>query len=362
VEDDDTADGDTVHNEFSGSAGGDVIQAFNVTVNRYDQTEPARPKASEYLRSLVRAVDKAVDAAGGKPLVVTGTDAVTAVRYWARRAGGSYYRGKIAEIDLAEPSWREKAKLPPHRTLVLLLNARTLAEVSEFRGLRAWPEEVVFVVATPHELAQTEGVPVLRTSEVQARTATFALLPSELRYSQHPAKIAFPIALVATLIVVNVSQPLPGFVVFLLAMLAAGVFALIGYGVGHVVRGFFPPSGGQLSVSPDGIELRLASDFTTFRWNTIEFVAMVPQAGAHALLMKATGQDRLELNVEGVVGLCLVGVGGLHCDRPAVKASHEDVLRAVKLYWTGTVVDTRAALLAQDKQLGDRVWPGPHSA
>ncbi|GAA3433528.1 hypothetical protein [Kutzneria kofuensis] len=345
----------TVHNEVTGSVSGNVIQGRDMEVHIHAGPEPARPTVSEYLRSLARAIDKGVRAAGGKPLVVTGPDAVKAVRFWAGRAGGNYYRGRTAVIDLAKPAWRDDAKLAPHHILALLLNARTLDEVREFRRMRTWPGEILIVVAAPQELAETDGVRVLRTSEVQARTATFDLLPSELRYSLHPAKIAFPIAVVATLIVVNVSQPLPGFVVVILAVLTAVVSALGGYGVGHVVRGFFPPGGGQLVVSPDGVDLRTTTGFTRLSWSDIEFVAMVPRAGAWALLVKVT-------SAEEVVDLCLVGVGGLHCDRPALKSSRDDVLRAVKLYWPGPVVDTRAGLLAQDKQLGDRFWPGPRSA
>jgi hypothetical protein len=351
---DESTDGDTVNNEVSGSVHGHVIQGRDLEVHIHAAPEPPTPKVSEYLLALERAIGNAVE--GGKPLVVIGADAVRAVRFWAGRAGGGFYRDKAAVVDFARENWRDEANLLPHQLLVLLLNVRTLEQVREFRAMRTWPGQILVVVATPHEVVGFEGLRVLRTEEVQARTATFPLLPSELRYTLDPIKIAFPVALVTTLLTVYLTD-LPGLLVFLLAVLAAGIGALAGYGIGHVVRGMFPPDGGQLIISPDGIELT-----ELIPWRAVEFVAMVPRDGGHALLVKTTQTpDRLGLDIDGMAGLCLVGVRGLHCDSPATTEHRTKVLNAVKLYWPGPVLDTRGALLDQDKELGDRVWPGPRS-
>lgn len=347
-------DAGSVNNEVSGSVHGDVYQARELHIHA--APEPPKPKVSAYLLALERAIGNAVE--GGKPLVVIGTDAVRAVRFWAGRAGSAYYRDKTAVVDFAEESWRDNANLLPHQLLVLLLNVRTLDQVREFRAMRTWPGQLLVVVATPHEVVGFEGLRVLRTAEVQARTATFALLPSELRYTLHPAKIAFPFALVATLLVVYLTD-LPGLLVFGLAVVTAGIAAPAGYGIGHVVRGMFPPDGGELTISPDGIKM---TEFSAIPWRAVEFVAMVPREGGHALFVKTTqAPDRLGLDVDGVAGLCLVGVRGPHCDRPATVEHRAKVLSAIRLYWPGPVLDTREALLDRDKRLGDRVWPGPRS-
>jgi hypothetical protein len=351
---DESTDGDAVHNDVSGSVHGHVIQGRDLEVHFHAAPEPPKPKVSEYLLALERAIGNAVE--GGKPLVVIGTDAVKAVGFWAGRAGNEYYRDKTAVVDFAVENWRDNANLLPHHLLVLLLNVRTLDQIREFRAMRTWPGQILVVVATPHEVIGFEGLRVLRTEEVQARTATFPLLPSGLRYTLHPAKIAFPVALVATLLTVYLTD-LPGLLAFLLAVLAAGIGALAGYGIGHVARGMFPPTGGELVISPDGIELT-----ELIPWRAVEFVALVPREGGHALLMKTTRTpDRLALNIDGMAGLCLVGVRGLHCDSPATTEHRAKVLGAIRLYWPGPVLDTREALLDQDKQLGDRIWPGPRS-
>lgn len=362
---DETTDNGSVNNDVSGSVGGHVFQGRKVVVNINNTPQlprPPKPKVSEYIRSLYDAIENALDDLGDQPLVVVGPDAVAVVRFWARHAGEGHFRGKTSEIDLEPRSWREIKRLPEHRTLVLLVNATTLTDVRECIARRIWAKGAMVVVATRHNLPETEGMRVLRTSRVRSRTAKSAVLPSKLRYTLYPARFAIPAALADLVIVANNAQPLPGFVVALLAMLTAGVAALIGHAFGRLRRRFRPPTGGRLSISPDGILLCLGSDIKEFPWQVIEFVAVVPRDGVHALLLKTRGLDRLGLGVEGIVGLCLVGFTGLYSDQPAVGADRRALLNALRLYWTGLVLDTREALVARDKKLGDRVWPGPCSA
>ncbi|MEV6608309.1 hypothetical protein [Kutzneria sp. NPDC051319] len=362
---DETTDNGSVNNDVSGSVGGHVIQGDHVVVNinnTHRPPAPSKPKVSEYMRSLYYAIENALDDLGDQPLVVVGPDAVAVVRFWARRAGEGHFRGKTSEIDMEQGSWRQAKRLPEHRTLVLLVNATSLADVRECIGRRIWAKGAMVVVATRHNLPETEDMRVLRTSRVRPRTAKSAVLPSKLRYTLHPARFAIPAAFADLVIVVNAARPLPGFVVVLLVMLTAGVAALIGQAFGRVRRRFRPPTGGQLSISPDGILLCLGSDIEEFPWQIIEFVAVVPRDGVHALLLKTRGLDRLGLGVEGIIGLCLVGFIGPYSDQPAVGADRRALVNALRLYWTGPVIDTRAALMARDKRLGDRVWPGPRSA
>jgi len=167
---DENTDGDAVHNDVSGSVHGHVIQGRDLEVHFHAAPEPPKPKVSEYLLALERAIGNAVE--GGKPLVVIGTDAVKAVGFWAGRAGNEYYRDKTAVVDFAVENWRDNANLLPHHLLVLLLNVRTLDQIREFRAMRTWPGQILVVVATPHEVIGFEGLSIVGPlpAEIQLNT------------------------------------------------------------------------------------------------------------------------------------------------------------------------------------------------
>jgi hypothetical protein len=352
---------DGVHNNIDGQVFGPVFQARDMHFHQAGQAKSV-PPMSEYMTSLVRSVEEAWKKADGKQLVVTGKDAVVAVRCWAEVVGRNYYKGRTVEVDLGRSSWRDRVTILPHHELVLLVNARDLASVRAFRDMGPRQKEILAVVATEHRLAEADDVRILSTPEGKARRHSFPLLPSSLFYDLYPAGIALAAGLVITVVVLIIctDNALPGWAVIVLGMLAAVIATPAGYGSGRVIRAIVPLTRGRLHIGPGGIEMQKSTGLLQLHWPDIEYLAVTPmRTGIDVLLVKAPlkNQEPYPVNARdlGVVGLCLLGIPGRHCDLPAMAQTRDDILAAVTHYTLTPVVRTREELFARESGLRDRI-------